>query len=174
MWQFLLHLWQAAPADLPLVCPDPAAGQPADPQGFYDFASIAPAFHLAAIASAFVVVFVVVVCYQFTRTSLGERFVKRWWVSVIASGLLCLGVVWLSLATFPTTALAGSCSTNPGAFPIALPTSLVISRAMAGLVWGLVAFALLSSAATAVLGRFPHRSNGFFHHRGCPLPRFLP
>jgi hypothetical protein len=174
MWQVLMHLWEPPPADLTLVCPAPAAGQPVDPQGFYDATQIIAAFDWAAVASAIVVVVTVIVCYQLARGSLGGRFVRRWWISLVASGALCLGVVWGILATWPTVALANSCATNPDAFPVSLPGDVIWSRAFVGLVWGALAFIVASLIATFFLGRFAHAKNGFFHHRGCPWPRFQP
>src|SRR5207253_1481357 len=174
MWQSLLHLWLVPPTDLVLACPEPAAGQPADPQGFYDYVTVNAAFNLAAVVSAIIVVLGVIICYQMFRGSLGERFVKRWWIGLVVTGIVCLAAVWVALATYHTTALANSCTTNPTAFAIKLPTSIVINRALVGLVWGMLVFAILSLLATLTLGKIPHRANGFFHNRGCPWPRFQP
>lgn len=175
MWQFLLHLWESPPVDLRLTCPAPATGQSANAQGFYDYTSVAATFNLAAIVSVIVVLLGVVICYQWTRGSLGGRFVKRWWIALALTGVFCFVAAWSVLATFPTTALANSCASNPDAFAARLPTALILNRAFAGLVWGWTAYVLLSLVATATIGRLlPHRSNGFFHYRGCPWPRVLP
>ena len=172
MWKYLLHLWAVPPTTITLVCPPPAAGQPADPQGFYDYATVAVAYDRVALVSLIIVVLGVVACYQATQASLGPRFVKRWWTALGSSALLVLVSTWLLLITAPTRAMAESCSTNPSTFPIELPASLVLERAIAGLVWTALAFVILSLLLTALLGRIAGAKNGFFHNRGCPWPRF--
>lgn len=175
MWQALFHLWARPSTDLPLLsCPAPATGQPPDPQGFYDPNSVSAAFNSTAAVSVVLVIVAVVICYQITRGSLGGRFVKRWWIGMAATAVACFGAGWLVLALFPTTALAGTCSTDPNAFRVALPTAVVIQRAVVGLVWGPAAYALISVLLTSTIGRLPSKNNGFFHSRGCPVPRFLP
>ncbi len=72
-----------------------------------------------------------------------------------------------------TRALAGSCETNPDPFLAVLPWSEILGRGLAGAVWGLLAFALLSLVLTRTAGLFPW-SRGLFHHRGCPYPRLSP
>lgn len=175
MWQSLLHLWGGPPPDLQLLsCPAPAAGQQPDPQGFYDMATVSGAFNATAIASAVLVILAVVVCYQVTRASLGSRFVKRWWIGVGIVAVLCFAAAWLILAKYPTAAAAGTCSTDPNPFRVALPGELVFRRAVVGLVWGPLAYIVVSLLLTATVGRFASKNNGFFHSRGCPAPRFIP
>lgn len=174
MLQAVIHLWQSAPASLPLVCPPPAAGQPPDPQGFYDYSTVAAAFSTTAWASAIIVIGTVTWCYALARGSLGRSFVGRWWLLLVLTGVMCFGAAWLILARAPTTALAGSCTTDPDAFPVALPGALILGRSLVALVWGPLAYIVLSLIATATVGRFAHPGNGFFHNRGCPAPRFLP
>ena len=170
---FLIDLW-AVPHDIPLACPPPPAGQPSDPSGFYDLTTVSSAFSAAGLASFVSVLIMLIVIYQFTRVSLGPRFVWRWWIGLIVTALLCGVVTALILQAAPTTALAGSCETSPDAFLIRLPTDVILDRSLAGAVWGLVAFTLFSLVATATLGRVPATRNGFFHNRGCPWPRFVP
>ena len=172
MWKYLLHLWAVPPTTLTLVCPPPAAGQPADPQGFYDYTTIAAAYDRVALVSVILVVLSVVVCYQATQASLGPRFVKRWWITLGSSALVVGVSTWLLLITAGTRALVDSCETNPSAFPIPLPGSMVFERAVAGVLWAALAFLILSLLLTAILGRVAGAKNGFFHNRGCPWPRF--
>jgi hypothetical protein len=54
-----------------------------------------------------------------------------------------------------------------------IPASLLMDRMFAGLVWGALAFLLLSLLATRVLG-LSRLAGGFFHYRGCPWPRWNP
>jgi len=170
---FLIHLW-AVPRDIALTCPPPPAGQASDPSGFYDPTTVSSAFSAAAIASFISVLVMLIVIYQFTRVSLGPRFVWRWWIGLFATALLCGAVTALILHAAPTTALAGSCETSPDAFSIRLPNDVILDRSLAGVVWGLLAFTLFSLVTTATVGRVPASKNGFFHNRGCPWPRFVP
>jgi len=170
---FLIHLW-AIPRDLPLVCPPPPAGQASDPAGFYDLTTVTSAYNLAALVSFVLVLLMVALIYQATRVSLGPRFVWRWWLGLSLTALLCGAATWFVLYAAPTTALAGSCETSPDPFPIRLPSAAMLDRSVAGVVWGLLAFTVLSLIATNTIGRVASSKNGFFHNRGCPWPRFTP
>ena len=68
---------------------------------------------------------------------------------------------------------AGSCTTRPAAYRVELPASLLTDRMFAGLLWGMLAFTLLSLVGTQLLGR-SRLAGGFFHYRGCPVPRWNP
>jgi hypothetical protein len=87
--------------------------------------------------------------------------------------VLCLLVPLAVALLTDVHARAGSCSTRPAAFLVELPFALVLPRMVAGLVWGLLAFAIASVGATKLLGMWSG-SGGFFHYRGCPLPRWNP
>lgn len=173
MPNYLLHLWSVPPADLPLTCPPPPPGEPADPTGFFDPATVHGAYSAAGWASLLLVLALVCLCYLWTSGSLGPRFMRRWVLFLALSGAAALGVAVLVLRTWPTRALAGSCETNPEPFLAALPWSEVLGRGLAGAVWGVLVFALLSLVLTRTAGLFPW-SRGLFHHRGCPYPRLSP
>lgn len=173
MLDYLLHFWATPPASLELTCPPPPDGQTASPLGFYDDVSVRAAYSMASLESAVLVLLLILACYMWTRQAGGPRFARRWWV-FLAVAIVGTGVVtWLSLTYAPVTALAGSCETNPDAFRVALPAGRVIERALAGLVWGALAFVLGSLIMTRSIGRFPGYWNGFFHNRGTPWPRIF-
>lgn len=173
MWQYLLHLWATPPVSLELTCPPPPDGQTANPVGFYDDVSVANAYMMASMEAAAIVLLLVLACYLWTRQAGGPRFAKRW-LLFLAGAIVFSGVVsWVSLTYAPVTALAGSCETNPDAFRVALPAARVLQRALAGLVWGGLAFFLLSLLLTRTVGRFASLRNGFFHNRGIPWPRII-
>ena len=88
MWKYLVHLWATPPSSLSLNCPPPPDGQTPDPLGFYDFDSVTAAFNAAAVVSTAIVVLAVVICYWFTSTTLGPKFVRRWWITLAAAALL--------------------------------------------------------------------------------------
>lgn len=175
MWQFLLHLGTIGDYDnVTLTCPPPAAGQAAAPLGFYDGTSVANAYNLLGGLSVLAVLLVVTIIYMGTRTSLGPRFVGRWYKGAIAAAIICALLAYITLSFAPTHALADSCETNPTPFPLRLPGSLIIARTLAGLVWGALAYLLFSLILTLTAGKFASGKNGFFHNRGCPWPRFVP
>jgi hypothetical protein len=127
---------------------------------------------MAAVSIA-VVVAVLLGCYLLPRASLNRGFVVRWWVSLAVSGAMCL-LVPLPVGWFSQVHVrAGSCSTRPAAYLVDLPFDLLLPRMLAGLVWGLFAFAIASLLATWLLGRWSG-AGGFFHYRGCPWPRWNP
>jgi hypothetical protein len=166
------HLWAWPPSTLTLVCPVGPTGVAASAPGFYDPVSVAAAYRLTAFASLAVVVLGVLGCYTLLNgNSLGSRFVKRYWMWWFGVGFACAGVVWGVLGTAETVAMANSCETNPGPFPVALPALTIANRAAAGFIWGMLSFYLLSFLSTRSLGTIAHPANGFFHNRGCPVPR---
>jgi hypothetical protein len=111
--------------------------------------------------------------YFATTGSLSPRFVKRWWIFLAIAAVACFATAAIVLRGYPTHAMLGSCTTNPTGFAKNLPWDRVWLRAVAGLVWGALAFGLLSIVLTRTVGRW-HGAKGLFHFRGCPLPRFLP
>jgi hypothetical protein len=144
-----------------------------DPIGFFAPESVHTAFSWVGFASIGVVILLVSAAYLATSGSLSPRFVRRWWGLLALAALLCFVIAAGVLFLYPTHAMADSCHTNPTEFLATLPSSIVWKRAFAGLIWGALAFFLFSVALTRSLGRWPW-SAGFFHHRGCPVPRFLP
>jgi hypothetical protein len=50
---------------------------------------------------------------------------------------------------------------------------LALNRALAGVFWSAMAFALSSFLLTRAAGWHP-AAGGFFHNRGCPWPRINP
>lgn len=173
MLLWLLHLWAQPPVAAHLECPPPRAGDPPDPGGLYNAAEIAARWQMMAGVSIAVVVALLLGCYLIPRASLNRGFVVRWWVTLAVSGVLCLLVPLAVGMHSPVHARAGSCSTRPAAFPVDLPFDLLLPRMLAGLVWGLLAFAAASLLATWLLGRWSG-AGGFFHYRGCPWPRWNP
>jgi hypothetical protein len=170
---FLQTLLGLAPSDVTLApCPAPPPDQPVDPFGFYDPASVSSAYMAAGWFTVGLVLLLVVLCYLWRSGSLGPRFVRRWWLTGIAAVVLAAVVGGATIALWPTHALAGSCETLPTAFPRHLPGALALGRAVAGLVWGLVLYPLASLLLTRSIGYLPAAGNGFFHNRGCPLPRW--
>jgi hypothetical protein len=172
-----MHLWAWPPASLTFACPPGIDGQSSGALGFYDPASIQGAYTLASVASLALVLGGVFGCYLLlNRSSLGRRFVIRywvWWLMVaVVSGLATWGV----LATAPITALANTCQSNPAAFAQPLPMTTILNRSLAGAAWAFIAFFLLSWLATRpwLLGGIALPRNGFFHNRGCPVPRLTP
>jgi hypothetical protein len=169
---FLINLLGFAPGNVSLACPPPAPGDTPDPTGFYDPASVATAYHAAGWATFGLVVLLVVLCYVWNSTSLGSPFVRRWWTFGVLSVVVSAVVGALVVALWPTRALAGSCETLPTAFLKHLPLGLVLSRGVAGLLWGLVLFPVVSLVLARTVGYLPAAGNGFFHNRGCPYPRW--
>ena len=174
MLQYLLHLWAAPPVDMELSCPLPAAGQLPDMQGFYDILTVNGAFARVAMVQVLLVLLLVVLCYTTSGFTTGGAFIKRWWLFMGSSALLTSLATWVSLRAYETRAMAESCATNPTNFLIELPAGVIEQRTLAGAVWAICAFFLLSLLLTQVLGRIPAKGNGFFHNRGCPFPRILP
>jgi hypothetical protein len=173
MWNWLLHLWASPPTGTILPCPAPRAGEAPDPGGLYDVAELGDLWTRMGIVSAVTVVVLLLFCYLLPRASLSPRFVMRWWLTLAAAAVLCFLVPLALGLTAEVHARAGSCSTRPAAFPVELPVSLLMDRMFAGLLWGALAFLVLSLFATKVLGLSRH-AGGFFHHRGCPVPRWNP
>lgn len=174
MWQYLLHLWAAPPADVELACPPPAPGDPPDLNGFFDPLPVATAYQWAAVATALLVLAAVLACYLTDRRSLSRAFVRRWWVFLGVASVIG-AVVPLAMLYFavPQHALAGTCDTNPLPFAATYPLDLALSRSLAGLGWGGLAFGVFSFLLTRAAGWHPS-SGGFFHNRGCPWPRINP
>lgn len=173
MPNFLLHLWAVPPANLQLTCPAPPPGMDPDPVGFFAPESVSGAFSLTGYVSLGIVVALVLVTYLTTRGSLSPRFVWRWWIALLVTAVLCLAAAAVILHWYPTHAMIGSCETNTTGFLEGLPAEIIWDRAFAGFAWGALTFALLSILLTRTIGRWPW-SSGFFHFRGCPVPRFLP
>ena len=174
MLNYFVHLWAGPPTDLLLSCPAPTDGQPPDLQGFYDILTVNGAFTRVVLVQSLLVCVLVTVCYSMSRYSTGSAFIKRWWTFLGVNVVLTAIATWVSLRAYQTRALAGSCETNPDAFRIGLPTEMIEQRTIAGAVWSIGAFVILSLILTQVLGRVPTKGNGFFHNRGCPYPRILP
>jgi hypothetical protein len=168
----LLHPW-LAPANVPLSCPPPPPGDPPDPTGFFDPATVSSAYHWTAIAVAVLLLALVLVCYLWTSRSLNVSFVRRWYLFWIATMVGAAAAPFVVFRLIPLRALANSCDTNPLAFRAFMPTAALWPLAAAWLFWALVFFPLVSFALTRVGGRSP-ASGGFFHHQGCPVPRWNP
>lgn len=173
MLEYLLHLWATPPDNFQLECPAPPPGMDPDPVGFFAPDSVGAAFSWAGYSSLAAVVVLVLITYLATTGSLSPRFVKRWWLFLLVAALACFGIAVAALWLYPTHAMVGSCATNPTAFERQLPWGLIWERAFAGLLWGSLAFTLLSVLLTRLLGNWPW-SKGFFHFRGCPVPRYRP
>jgi hypothetical protein len=171
--QYLLHLWAVPPQAEPLVCPPAPEGVVANATGSFNYASVSAAYATTAAVSVFLVILVLSVCYLATRLSTGPRFDRRFLFSWVITTVLCGVIPFLVLTFAPTTAEAGTCQSNPSAFPATLPMGVIISRGMAGLVWGALAFLIFSVLATKIFGNFPSLKNGFYHNRGTPWPRFM-
>jgi hypothetical protein len=173
MWRYLLHLWAIPPIDARLACPPPRAGEAADPFGLYNAAEVLGVWRTIATASIIGTLVILLACYLVPRASLSARFVRGWYGCLVGTMAFCflvpLVVGWLT----PVTARLGSCTTRPSAFPVQLPFDLLFPRMLAGMVWGLLAFTLLSLVITRLLARWP-AAGGFFHYRGCPWPRWNP
>lgn len=173
MWQSLLHLWAPVPVNVLLTCPPAPPGAPAVGPGFLDPAPIATAYQWTAIVSGVAVLAAVLLCYLLARSSLNRGFVTRWYgfmgASMVAGAVIPVAVLLL----MPQHALAGTCETNPLEFAAHLPAAVILARAAAGFAWGGLVFVLTSLVFTFAAGRHP-ASRGFFHHRGCPWPRWNP
>ena len=163
-----------APDQLSLSCPPAAQGQTTNPIGDYDVESVAGAVHAAAAVWIAVSTLLVILCYQWRRGSLGPVFVKRWWMFLFTSVLAGATAVYGTLRYWPTTALANSCQSDPRAFPVPLPGDFVADQTLAAAILGILLYVVISLFLTGTLGRVPRLGNGFFHNRGCPMPRFLP
>lgn len=174
MWKWLLHLGTIKDyAAVSFTCPaDPAGGSPAI--GYYDPTSVAGAFNALAITSVITVLLIVLFAYLGTYKTLGPRFVVRWYWALVVAAVVCAILPYAVLPVMPTYALAGTCPTDPTPFPLRLPESLIMHRAIAGFVWGALAYWLISVVLTLTVGRFASVKNGFFHNRGCPHPRLVP
>lgn len=173
MWRYLLHLWALPPLSARLECPAPRAGEAADPGGLYNAVQVMGVWRTIAISSIAVTLVIVLLCYLMPRASLSARFVKGWYACLAATAAFCFLVPYVVNALTPVTARSGSCTTRPAAFLVHLPFDLVFPRMLAGVVWGVLAFTLLSLLFTRVLARWP-AAGGFFHYRGCPWPRWNP
>ncbi|HEX8361781.1 MAG TPA: hypothetical protein VF613_16810 [Longimicrobium sp.] len=173
MLHWLLHLWAQPPVGARLECPPPLADDPPDPGGLYNAAEIAARWQMMALVSIALVVLLLLGCYLLPRASLNRGFVVRWWGTLGLAGVLCLFVPLAVGGYAPVHARPGSCSTRPAAFPVEIPVDLLFPRMIAGFMWGLLAFAIVSLLATRLLGRWSG-AGGFFHYRGCPWPRWNP
>lgn len=174
MWKWLLHLGTIRDYNaVSFTCPAGATGGAAT-LGYYDGPSVASAFNALAATSFLTVLLVVLFIYLATDKALGPRFVVRWYWGLFAAAIFCAILPYAVLPVMPTHALSGTCPTNEDPFPLRLPGSLIMLRAMAGFVWGLLAYFLFSAIMTTTVGRFASAKNGFFHNRGCPLPRLVP
>ncbi|MEP6620001.1 MAG: hypothetical protein ABJE47_11825 [bacterium] len=156
------------------ACPVAAQGQTTNALGDYDQSSVSSAVHASAAVWGLALIMLVCVCYNWTRLSMSPRFVFRWWIFLAIGAVVGAIAVYATLSWWPTIALANSCQSDPRAFPIALPSGFVWTQVWAAMIYGALMFAVLSVVFTAILGRFAHQANGFFHNRGCPLPRALP
>ncbi len=170
---WLFHLWAHPPTGAIVPCPAPIAGDPADPGGLYDAGQLMALWDSIATVSVIAVVAILLACYLIPRASLGPRFVRTWWLALAGSGLVCALIPLALGLTTQVNVRAGSCSTRPAAFPVDLPFGLLVDRMIAGALWGMLAFLILSLFATQVFGR-SRLAAGFFHYRGCPVPRWNP
>jgi hypothetical protein len=167
----LRMFWPAAPTDLSLNCPAAPPGANPDPTGIFDPSALGAAYLYANIASLVAVLVAVGACYLMTRTTLGPRFVARWWLFSAVASLLCALSATI-VRYYPTVAFAGSCENNPEAFPMQVGWDVVLARAAVGLGWGLVAYFVASLVLSQTAGR-ARWGGGFFHNRGYPWPRLL-
>lgn len=175
MWKWLLHLGTIGDYNsISFTCPPSGSGGAGPTLGFYDGASVASAYDVLALASVIAVLVIVLVTYLGTSKTLGPRFVFRWYWGGAVAAIGCAVLAYTLLSIMPTHAAAGTCPSNLNPFLLRLPASLIMTRAVAGFVWGLLAYVLFSVILTATIGRFAAVRNGFFHNRGCPFPRFVP
>ena len=172
MLQSLLGVW-TNPSNVPLVCPPPPPGDPIDPGGFVDPASIAAAYGWMRVGFGVAVLVLVLACYLWTSRSLSVSFVRRWYAFWALAGVAGAAIPFAVLQLVPLRALAGSCDTNPLSFRWWMPLARIYPLSLWWLVWALVAFPLVSLLFTQLAGRHP-ASGGFFHHQGCPAPRWNP
>jgi hypothetical protein len=166
-----LHLWAGPPGNLEVACPPPLPGEVAG-SGFFDPRTVAGAYESAGWISMATVILLTVVCYAFTRFTTGSAFRARWLRFTLAAAILSAALATLVLFLAPTRALAETCETLPEAFRAPLPWKVILSRTLAGFVWGPCAFLVVSVVLTQTAGRFPW-FGGFFHNRGIPWPRLL-
>jgi hypothetical protein len=172
--QSVLHLWAPPPANVALVCPPPAPGDPSDLAGFFDPLPVATAYQWTAAATALLVLLAVLACYLLDRRSLSRAFVQRWWMVLVGTAVLgALVPLAMLYAVVPQHALAGTCETNPLPFAQVFPLGPALDRAIAGFFWSALAFGAVSFLLTRAAGWHP-ASGGFFHNRGCPWPRINP
>jgi hypothetical protein len=170
---WLLHLWAHAPLGAVVPCPAPREGEPADPGGLYDALQLSALWNRIALVSLLAVLLLVLGCYLLPRASLSPRFVRTWWLGLSGAALAGFLIPLALGLTTQVNVRAGSCSTRPAAYPVDVPLNLVTDRMFAGLVWGVLAFVVLSLVGTQLLGR-SRLAGGFFHYRGCPVPRWNP
>ena len=170
---WLLHLWAHTPLGTIVPCPPPIPPDPVDPGGLYDPVQLAALWNRIAIVSVLVVLALVLGCYLLPRASLGPRFVRGWWLGLAGAALAGFLIPLALGLTTQVNVRAGSCSTRPAAYPVDVPLGLLTDRMFAGIVWGMLAFVVLSLAGTQLLGR-SRLAGGFFHYRGCPVPRWNP
>jgi hypothetical protein len=163
-----------APDQLQLSCPPAATGQTTNPNGSFDLATVSAAVHASAAALGLALLLLVFWCYSWSRGSLGPKFVRRWWTFTLSSLVVGAAVVWVVLSYWPTTALPNECQSDPTAFRAPLPSDFVMGQTLSAAFFGLLFFMILSVLFTQTIGRIPRLKNGFFHNRGCPVPRFLP
>ena len=174
MPDFLLHLWAGPPGRIPVTCPLPLPGDPAaTAPGFLDPSMVRAAYSVTGLATLAAALAVVLVCYLATRTTLGPRFVVRWYAFWGLAVALGLALPFAILRLWETRVYPGSCATNPTPFASPIPWSEVIERGAAGAVWAFAAFFVLSLLLTRTLGLLP-LAGGLFHNRGCPVPRWRP
>jgi hypothetical protein len=170
---WLLHLWAHAPLGFSVACPPPIPPDPADPGGLYNALQLTALWNRIAIVSLLAVLALVLGCYLLPRASLGPRFVRAWWLSLAGAALAGFLIPLALGLTAQVDVRAGSCSTRPAAYPVDVPLDLLTDRMFAGIVWGMLAFVVLSLLGTQLLGR-SRLASGFFHYRGCPVPRWNP
>ncbi len=175
MWRYLLHLWALPPIDAHYErCPAPRAGEAPDPFGLYNATEVLGVWRTIAIASIVATLVIVLLCYLLPRASLSARFVRMWYACLAGTALLCFAIPFVVGKLTTVHVRAGSCTTRMAAFPVPhLPFDLLFERMLAGLVWGVLAFVLLSVIFTRLLARGPV-AGGFYHYRGCPWPRWNP
>ena len=169
--RYLWHLW-GAPREVPLTCPV-IPGTPVDPTGFFDNATVDSALDWTGWVSLASVIVLVVLCYNATRYTTGPWFERRWAKTVVVSAIVAFLIPLIVLLLSKTRAAPGTFETDPSPFQAVLPLDFILLRASAGLLWGPIAFVIVSLILTQTMGRFDW-GGGFFHNRGCPWPRLFP
>jgi hypothetical protein len=166
----LPHFLGGAPRDLTFACPV-FEGQ-ASAVGYFDQGTIDAAYAAVDLLTVVAVLVAILACYLMTNTTLGPRFVRRWSIFWVVTGVVGALIPIGVLKSWDIRAAANACASNPAPFSQPLPGSEIWLRAMIGLGWGVVLFFLLSLILTRTAGRFVW-ARGLFHNRGCPWPRLV-